>query len=215
MLRHITVLFALILLSGCATPIPKSETVPVFSGKPTATIGIAIADHRSFILNGDKKEWFEGIMRGAFGIPHSLSRVDEFKEKPFAFYLSSKLKDSLEATGSTATIIPIAKGTSIEQIAAKIKSAGLGSTLAVLIHKSRYDIGAFNPEYAYHFELLVFDGVGRKIARKEFQKFEEQIPLSDKYNVFDMMSAMYKKRFDSFLDDPEIKKALNATAAGG
>jgi len=210
MLRHITVLFALAILSGCATPIPKSETVPVFSGKPTATTGVAVADHRSFILNGDKEEWFEGLFRGAFGIPHSLSRVDEFKEKPFAIYLASKLKESLDTTGSRATIIPIAKGASIEQITAKIKEAGLGSSLAVIIHQSRYDIGPINPEYGYHFDLLVFDSVGQMIARKEFRNMDQHIPLSDKYNVFDMMSAIYKNKFDSFLNDPVIKGALNA-----
>lgn len=210
MLKRIALLLALGVLAGCATPIPRSETVPVFSGKPTATIGIAVADHRPFILNGDKKEWFEGLFRGAFGIPHSLSRVDEFKEKPFAFYLATKLKETLDATGSTATIIPIAKGTSIDGITAKIKKAGLGSALAVIIHQSRYDIGPVNPEYGYNFELLVFDRVGRMLARKEFSDMEQHLPLSDKYNLFDMMSAIYKKKFDGFLDDPVIKNALDA-----
>jgi hypothetical protein len=214
MLRRITVLLGLIFLSGCATPIPKSLTIPVFSGKPTATIGVAVADHRTFITNGNKEEWFEGIFRSGFGIPHSLSRVDEFKEKPFSFYLASKLKESLETAGSTVTVIPIEKGTSVKQIVDKIRDAELGSSLAVVIHKSRYDIGPFNPEYAYHFELLVFDSVGRQIARKEFMSLEQQLPLSEKYNLFDMMSQIYKTKFDSFMADPDIKNALNATAAG-
>lgn len=214
MFRLLATIMVLVFLSGCATPIPKSETIPVFSGKPTATIAIVVADHRSFILSGNKKEWFEGIFRSAYGIPLSLTRIDEFKEKPFAFYLASKLKESLDGAGSTATIIQVPKGSSVETIVDKIVKANVGSALAVIIHQSRYDIGAFSPEYGYHFELFVFDGSGRKLAQKSFQKMEKPIALSEKYNLFDFMSEMYKKRFDTFLNDPEIKSALTQAAAG-
>ena len=105
MLRPIIAVLALALLSGCATPIPQEETVPVFSGKPTATVAVAVTDHRPFVLDGDKEEWFEGIFRGAFGIPYSLSRVDEWKEKPFALYLATKLKATLDGAGSKTSII--------------------------------------------------------------------------------------------------------------
>ncbi len=39
--------------------------------------------------------------------------------------------------------------------------------------------------------------------------------LGAKYNLFDYMSDIYKKKFDVFLNDPEIKAALTAAAAGG
>ena len=214
MLRLTIAVVALALLSGCATPIPKQETIPVFSGKPPSTIAVVISDHRPFILNDDKEEWFEGIYRGTFGIPYSLARDDEFKEKPFAFYLATKLKESLENAGSTATIIQVPIGTDIGAIAENIRQANVGSGFAVIIHQSRYDIGLFNREYGYHFELFVLEGNGKILAQKSFQKTETSIELSDKYNLFDFMSEIYKKRFDTFLNAPEINNALTSAAMG-
>lgn len=214
MKRICIALFAAALLSGCATPIPKSETIPVFSGKPAATIGIAVVDHRSFILDGDKEEWFEGIMRGSFAIPMSLMREGEFNEKPFAFYLSSKLKESMDNAGSKATVIDVPKGTPLEQAIGEVTKAQLDSGLVVMMHQSRYDIGPFNPEYGYYFDLVVLDRSGKTLARKQFHQLDQGMALSEKYNIFDMMSEIYKKKFDGFLSDPEIKGALTVAAAG-
>ncbi len=215
MTRICAALFALILLSGCATPILKSDTIPVYSGTPPATITVAVADHRPFILNGDKEEWFEGIMRGAFGIPLSMNRLDEFKDKPFAFYLSTKLKDSLEGAGAKASIITVAKGTPVAQVIEKVKDSKSGPGLVVMMFQSRYDIGPFNPEYGYNFELIVVGPSGKPLGRKTFEGMDEKMDLGAKYNLFDYMSDIYKKKFDVFLNDPEIKAALTAAAAGG
>lgn len=205
----------LALLSGCATPIPKSETIPVYPAKPVGTMGVAVVDHRPFILNEDKKEWFEGIMRGGFGIPHSLAREGEFSEKPFAFYLATKLKESVEGAGGKATIVDVPRGTPLEKAIGEVTKAQVDSGLVVLIFQSRYDIGPVNPEYNYHFDLTVLGRDGRVFGRKAFYHFDQGLVLSEKYNLFDYMSEIYKKKFDSFLDDPEIKQALAAAAAGG
>ena len=215
MTRILAALFALALLSGCATPILKSETIPVYSDKSPATINVAVADHRPFILDGDKKEWFEGIMRGAFGIPHSLARPGEFEEKPFAFYLSTKLKDSLDGAGAQAVIVSIPKGTPLGQVIERVKDTNAGASLVVMMYQSRYDIGPFNPEYGYNFELIVVDTSGQPLGRKTFQSLDEGMALSTEHNLFDYMSGIYKKKFDVFLNDPEIKSALAAAAAGG
>ena len=210
--RILLALVGLALLSGCATPIPKSETIPVFPAKPAASTTVAVVDHRPFILNGAKKEWFEGLFRGGFGIPHSLTRNDEFEEKPFAFYLATKLKESLESAGGKASILDIPKGTSLEKATAEIVKVGRDSGLLVMMFQSRYDVGPVNPEYNYHFDLIVLDRDGRILGRKAFSQFDQGMELSSKYNLFDWMSEIYKKKFDSFLADPEIKSALNAAA---
>ncbi len=214
MRRLIIAVFALALLSGCAVPILKKDTIPVYTGTPPSVIALAISDHRPFILNKDKEEWFEGIFRGGFGIPFSAPREDEFKEKPFAFYLATKLKEAFENAGSAATIISLPIGTDSDAIAERIGQANNGFALAVIIHQSRYDIGIFEPEYDYHFELFVIDGDGRKLAQKSFQDLEKPIDASEKYNLFDAMAEKYKMLFDSFLDSPEIKNALTIAAGG-
>ena len=214
MYRLCAAFLAFALLCGCATPIPKSETVPVFPTKPAATTGIAVADHREYILNKDKEEWFEGLFRGAFGIPHSLARPGEFSEKPFAFHLATKLKESVEDAGGKATIVQVPRGTPVEKAIEEITKAQVDSGLVVMMLQSRYDIGPVNPEYNYNFELYVLGRDGRVLGRKAFHQFDQGIPLSDKYTIFDMMSEIYKQKFDSFLADPEIKNALAAAAAG-
>ena len=76
------------------------------------------------------------------------------------------------------------------------------------------DIGPFNPEYGYNFELIVVDATGETLGRKTFQGMDQNMALSESYNLFDYMSEIYKKKFDIFLNDPEIKGALAAAAAG-
>ena len=85
MTKLATIVLITALLAGCATPISKKDRTPVFGGQAPAKIAIAVVDHRTFILSGDKEEWFEGIMRGGFGIPHSLKRPVNLKENPFLF----------------------------------------------------------------------------------------------------------------------------------
>ena len=215
MARILAALFALALLSGCATPILKSDTIPVYSGKSPATIAIAVADHRSFIVDGDKEEWFEGIMRGAFGIPMSMGRVDEFKDKPFAFYLSTKLKDSMDGAGAKASIVKVPKGALVGQVIEKVRDAKTDAGLVVMMYQSRYDIGLNNPEYGYKFELIVVDASGKSLGRKTFEGMDQNMSLDTEYHLFDYMSDIYKKKFDIFLNDPEIKGALAAAARGG
>ena len=208
-------IFVLALLSGCATPLPKSESIPAFSGKPPATVGIVVVDDRPFILDGSKEEWFEGIFRGAFGIPHSLQRPGESSGQPFAMFLSSKLQDSLKNAGSNASVIKVAKGTSLEKVIARVKNANVDSGLVVMMFQSRYDLGAFKtPEYGYHFELIVLDRDGKTLARKTFREVDLTLELSDKYNLFDYMTIIYRDKFKKFLNDPEIKSALTKADAG-
>lgn len=207
-------LVALMLFSGCATPIPISETIPVYSGKPPATIAVAVADHRPFIVNNDKKEWFEGIRRGPFGIPLSQGRFLDSTTKPFAVYLATKLQEALEKAGAIATVVEIPKGTPVQLLIERVKKANTGAGLAVVMYQSRYDVRLINPEYGYNFELIVIGPTGKTVGQKTFKAPNELLRLSTKYNLFDMMAEIYKQKFDIFLNDPVIKNALTAAAAG-
>lgn len=217
MTRICAALFALTLLSGCATtPILKSETIPVYSGKLPATVAVAVVDHRPFILNGNKEEWFEGIALGwgVLGYALTATRVDEFKNKPFAFYLATKLKDSFDGAGAKASIIQIPKGTPFAKVIEIMKKSKVGVGLVVMMFQSRFYFGPFNHEYGYNFELIVLDSSGKPLDRKTFKGMDQNIELSTKYGWFDMMSEIYKNKFDAFLNDPKIKSALTAAAAG-
>jgi hypothetical protein len=209
-MRLLSLLVVLGMLSGCATPIMNSQTIPVYSGKAPVMAAIAVTDHRSFIVNNNKKEWFEGIFRGAFGIPHSLARPGVFNEKPFALFLANKLKTSLEGAGANVLIVQVPKGTPAPDAIKRMTDSQTRVGLLVEIHQSRYDIGLLNPEYGYSFKLVVVSPSGQLIGQKAFHGMDQKIELSTKYNVFDMMSEIYKKKFESFLNDQDIKTALDA-----
>lgn len=217
-------LFAAILVSGCVAPIskPKPDITPEFRGKPTATIGIAVVDFRTFILNGNKEEWFEGIFRDVWGIPSSYSRIDEFKEKPFAYYLSSKLKRSMDNAGSNATVVTVSKGTPFPKVIDELRKIGVDSSLVVLMYQSRYDFGRTKPTYEYHFDLLVLDRKLKTLVHKSFRRFHQNMEsskqlshdmdFSEDHELFDYTTSLYKEMFETFLNDPKISGALNAAA---
>ena len=142
------------------------------------------------------------------------TRVDEFKNKPFAFYLATKLKDSFDGAGAKASIIQIPKGTPFAKVIEIMKKSKVGVGLVVMMFQSRFYFGPFNQEYGYNFELIVLDPSGKPLDRKTFTGMDQNIELNTKYGWFDMMSEIYKNKFDAFLNDPKIKSALTAAAAG-
>jgi hypothetical protein len=67
------VLLALFLLAGCATPVDKSEITPklIVAEK---NLAVSVVEGRPYVLDGSKTPKFEGIVRGAFGIPMTVDR---------------------------------------------------------------------------------------------------------------------------------------------
>ena len=154
-------------------------------------------------------------MRGGFGIPFSQGRSLDENKKPFAFYLATKIKEALDAAGAKSTIVKVPSGLSVPKVIERINESSPGVGLIVMMYQSRYDVAVFNPNYGYNFELIVVSSTGKPVGRKTFKAQENNMELSDKYDLFDMMAEIYKKNFDIFLNDPEIKNALTAAAAGG
>lgn len=207
MFFRLAVVLMVAAVSGCAQDLPDSARIPQFQGKPAPEVAVGITDHRSFILDNDKEEWFEGITRGSFGIPMSLKRPGEHGEKPFAVYLSEMIEESLEKAGSQVTVVNLEKGQIFEKAIAKVSEAGKTSFVMLML-KSRYDIG-FTSDYQYHFLVVVADGDGRIKTEKTFYDWEKEIPASNKYNVFDMHTEIYKLTLEKIINDPEIQSALS------
>ena len=215
MIKKFFALVVLVLLSACATPVQRSETIPTYPVKPAATTAIAVVDLRSFVLNGKRKEGHEGIIRGAFGIPGLSSRSDESGEKPFALYLAGILKESVENAGGKATIVTISKGTSLDDAVAAVAKSDSDAGILTMMHESRYDTGAVTPEYSYYFDVVVLDRKGKRLVQKKFNGFDKDLEYPNLYRVHDWSAVIYKQKFDAILNDPEIKKALMAAAGSG
>jgi len=205
------VLLVLALLVGCAKSLPEDQTFPVYPVKPAATTAVAVVDHRPYILIGEKEEWFEGHNRDTYGMPYSPERPGG---RPFAIYLADSLQQSLQSAGGEATVVKMAKGMSVEDAVATMRRQGTDAGLLVLMDQSRYYIYLEKIDYAYRFDVLVLNRSGRTVARKVFEKVEEDIPPPGNYDYFDLTTWLYRRTFNRILDDPEIKKALTDVAAG-
>ena len=90
---------------------------------------------------------------------------------------------SLDGAGARASIVTIPKGTPVGQVIEKVKDTNAGASLVVMMFQSRYDIGPFNPEYGYNFELIVVDATGETLGRKTFQGMDQNMALSESYNL--------------------------------
>ena len=139
MMKLFAAMAVLVTLTACASrlAITKAEITPTYAGQAPEKLNIAVVDHRSFILSGDKEEWVEGIMRATFLIPASVKRPGPKSDQPFALYLSSMLEEAMVAAGSNVTIVPIASGTEIDE-AIRQSSANNSPSIIFLMHKSRY-----------------------------------------------------------------------------
>ncbi|MEM7060938.1 MAG: hypothetical protein AAF557_25445 [Pseudomonadota bacterium] len=199
-------------LSACADPIPKSAITPVYKGQAPQKLSIGMTDQRSFILDGNKEEWFEGILHGAYGIPASLKRPGPKEGQPFTMYLSSMLADGLRTNGTNAPVVRIARGVSKADAVKTVIDAHGTPGIIFEIFQSRYSVAWTRAEYNFNYNVIIADQTGEIVLEKKFARFDTSIPLSDKYTIFDMYAEIYKMRLDEVLKDPEVVEALSSLA---
>lgn len=201
------VIVSCMLITACATPLPPEAQTPHLSYSDLKEdLTICVLEQRDFILNGDKEPWFEGIFHGAYGIPMSLKRPGDDEGKAFSAYLSGKIKAAIEETGVTTSVIELPMGTD-DADAVRLMARENRPALLVIMRKSRYDVG-FTADYNYDFRFIITNRDGQIIAEKIFAKWEDEMPLSEKYNLFDMFTEIYSQRLGDMLNDPLIRIAL-------
>lgn len=198
-------------VTACADPIPKSAITPVYQGQAPQKLSIGMSDQRSFILDGNKEEWFEGIWHGAYGIPTSLQRPEK-PAQPFTMYLSSMLADGLRGAGTDATVVRVPRGVSKSDAVKTVIDAQGGPGIIFEVFQSRYVVAWTRAEYNFTYNVIVADESGDIILEKKFSRFDTNIPLSETYTIFDMYAEIYKKRLDEVLKDPEVIAALSSLA---
>jgi len=209
MLKILAAVSVLAVLSGCASLLQntKSEITPAYAGHAPENLNIAVVDHRTFILSGDKEAVFEGILVGAWLIPGSYKRPGPESDQPFALYLSSMLEDGMVAAGSIVTVVPLAMGTEIDE-AIRQSSANNNPSIIFIMHESRYLIGGYRAEYDHSFDVFVVNQDGETLANKNFARFDVGIPEFNKYDPLDFYAMVYKQVLDEILNNSDIATAL-------
>ncbi len=200
-------LLVTVLLVSCATPATRSDLTPTFSGLTSSHITIGVVDSRPYVISGNKEPWFEGIMRGGFGIPYTFNRPDRPPNETFADRIAKMLERTFTDAGSQVTVVRLARGSTQSAARGKLKPHTKDAALLIRIHDSRFDAGGFSFDYPYHFQLSVLDPEGNTLAQASVQGRDAHTP-SSKYNVWDMYGVVYRDKFEQLLVKPEIQLAI-------
>ena len=194
-------------LGGCATPIEKSETTPRLYAVPEPNIALAVIEARPYVLAGSKQPWFEGHVRGVFGIPHAIRRPKRPENERFVDYFAELVKEGLAQSGMNPTVVAVPNGASLDDAQKKLSASNAGRYVVIRVVESNWDLGSVNlNSYKYHFDMNVARP-GGSWSGKIFSANEANKP-SDKYNVFDMHTLRYRNVIETMFNDPAIRQAL-------
>ena len=200
-------LLVTVLLVSCATPATRSDLTPTFSGLTSSQITIGVVDSRPYVISGNKEPWFEGIVRGGFGIPYTFNRPDRPPNETFADRIAKMLERTFTDAGSQVTVVRLARGSTQPAARGKLKPQTKDVALLIRIHDSKFDAGGFQFDYPYHFQLSVLDPEGNTLAQASVQGRDAHTP-SSKYNVWDMYGVVYRDKLEQLLVKPEIQLAI-------
>ena len=200
-------LLVTVLLVSCATPATRSDLTPTFSGLTSSHITIGVVDSRPYVISGNKEPWFEGIVRGGFGIPYTINRPERPPNETFADRIAKMLERTFTDAGSQVTVVRLARGSTQPAARGKLKPQTKDVALLIRIHDSKFDAGGFQFDYPYHFQLSVLDPEGNTLAQASVQGRDANTP-SGKYNVWDMYGVVYRDKFEQLLVKPEIQLAI-------
>lgn len=196
-------------LGGCATPVEKSAITPKLYASAEKSVAISVIEARPYVLSGDKTAKFEGIFRGAFGIPHTITRPNRPDSERFVDLLAGMLKDGLTDAGNSVEVVTMPNGATVEDTFSKLSATSARRYLVLRVLESNWDAGGISGNFSYKYDFTVL--VARPGATQPHGKTfatQEANKASDKYNVFDMHSVRYREIIETMFTDPAIRQAL-------
>ncbi len=200
----ISLLLAAILLSGCVTPLTDADRTPAVSRAPQGSLAVGVLDRREKIVSGGKKDTWEGLGHGAYGIPyyhHTRSKL------PVATYLAQMIARGFEARNARVNVVKLPPAGAVEAAKAQVSAAGAGRALFVVLKNWYVDYGNTSIELFYDADVTVLDAQGGSIAFKNFEGSEvTEFGMMTSYD--DQIEKAHKKRLQAILSDYAIAAAL-------
>ncbi|WP_177419670.1 hypothetical protein [endosymbiont of Lamellibrachia barhami] len=197
----------LIVVTGCASPVTRDQITPEFYSIGDKNISLAVIDKRPYVLTGDKSEKFEGLVRGAFGIPMTLDRPERPKEERFVDFLSNIIKEGFNDSGIEVNIIKVDKGTSVNDAIDQMADPRFNKAIIASVYESKWDAGGFKFRYQYDFDIYIADIHGKVIDHERFSGSQANKP-SESHNLWDMHTIIYRGNLETMFKSPAIKNAL-------
>ena len=200
-------LMVVILVNGCATPVPKSELRPKLYSGTEKSIAVGVIEARPYVVSGEKGPRFEGIMRDEFGMPlPSFFTPKRPGEERFVDLLSGMIKDGLSDAGSNVSVVSLPAGSSPDDAWKKMSATGAGRYILMRVNESNWNDGGRSPTYKYDFVLVVGGKGGIVLGSKNLAG--QQTNRRGKHDPFDNYSLTYRSLIESMFSDPAIKQAL-------
>jgi hypothetical protein len=208
-LTFLPILLAVLLLGGCATPVEKSEITPKLYGSAEKNVALSVVEARPYVISGSKTPKFEGVIRGGFGIPHTLNRPNRPESERFVDLLAGMVKDGLSEAGVNVTVVSLPIGVSVDDALKKMSETNAARYIVIRVAESNWDAGGLSGNFSYKYDFGVFvAGPGGLERQGKHFSANEANAASDTYNVWDMHSVRYRQIIESMFADPVIRAAL-------
>lgn len=174
-----TVLIAII-LSGCAVGqrIDYTKITPTIASTSTGNIAVGAQDKRPYIISGEKKEQFVGLMRGGFGNPFDVNTASG---NPFAKDVADVLTRAMKHDGVRVEELDFAPGNNREDIIRAIISAKVDRAFVLTIKQWKTD-AMMAASISYDLTLEEFDGTGNLLRRSDSHGSDELGSLALSFN---------------------------------
>ena len=199
-----------LLLSGCAERYDhKYHGLNLdLKSKGSATIAVATHDQRSYIVSGNKKPDFAGIVRGQFNQPFNVTTASR---DSFAEDITDTITRSLKSKGFNSIGVVVRHSDKDETIKASLKRDNASRSLVTTLYKWKSDIYMHRGTSLWcDIRMQVLDAAGNTIGEK---RISEESTLSPKdWNAWEHSKKTVPdalvKRLETLLNSKEISVAL-------
>ncbi len=163
--RIVFIVIVASLSAGCAVGRKQEfDSARVDVSTTSATINVAVVDHRPYVLSHDKTETFTGLSRGGYGNPFD---VNTKSGQPLATDMANSVATSLRTKGATVNIAPLPPSTSDMAAMAKLATPE-GKGLLVVVSEWKSD-KYMRTKLLFDLHVYVVDAGGKPIGDSQVQ----------------------------------------------
>lgn len=188
MLRRCVFLMLLLSLAACSNgrKIDYSQAYPEVPQTFAKAVEVQVIDERPYVLSGNKKGHFVGLIRGSYYIPYD---VNTRSGEPLAQELQKSLLGGFER-----------KGVKARAVNSKVSQASSADAMLLSIRVREWKSESFMGVVLTHaLTADVFDSRGQRLA---------SVPLQGSSSVYDFTDSG-KTILSSVLVRQDVQKALN------
>lgn len=170
-MQKIVICLIIVLLAGCAVGqrIDYTRVTPEIVNKSKGDIAVGAQDRRQYIISGQKKQQFVGLMRGGFGNPFDVNTASG---SPFAKDVAEVLSRAMKRDGVKVVELNLVPSANREEIIGVIKSAKVDSAIVLTINEWKTD-AMMSASVSYDLVLEEFDREGRLLRHSQSHGTDE------------------------------------------